>query len=106
MAAKPSTAKATGNAPAAAPVTATPASIRRAAVPEVLTGAEAIVRSHDNLAVDAVYGLPGGTMLPTYAPLFETDSIRHLLVRREQGAGLAAEGYAAASGKLCVCVAT
>ena len=45
MAAKPSTAKATGNAPAAAPVTATPSSIRRAAGPEVLTGAEAIVRS-------------------------------------------------------------
>jgi acetolactate synthase-1/2/3 large subunit len=106
MAAKPSTAKATGNAPAAAPVTATPSSIRRAAGPEVLTGAEAIVRSLEKLEVDTVFGLPGGTILPTYDPLFETDSIRHILVRHEQGAGHAAEGYAAASGKLGVCIAT
>ncbi|WP_209323362.1 acetolactate synthase large subunit [Brevibacterium renqingii] len=106
MAAKPSTAKATGNQPAAGPVTATPSSIRRAAGPEVLTGAQAIVRSLEKLGVDTVFGLPGGTILPTYDPLFETDEIRHILVRHEQGAGHAAEGYAAASGRLGVCIAT
>ncbi|WP_209371267.1 acetolactate synthase large subunit [Brevibacterium renqingii] len=106
MAAKPSTAKAAGNQPAAAPVTATPSSIRRAAGPEVLTGAQAIVRSLEKLGVDTVFGLPGGTILPTYDPLFETDEIRHILVRHEQGAGHAAEGYAAASGRLGVCIAT
>src|SRR5699024_260994 len=95
MAAKPSTAKATGNAPAAAPVTATPSSIRRAAGPEVLTGAQAIVRSLEKLEVDTVFGLPGGTI-----------RIRHILARHEQGAGHAAEGYTAASGKLGVCIAT
>jgi acetolactate synthase-1/2/3 large subunit len=68
MAAKPSTAKATGNAPAATPVTATPSSIRRAAGPEVLTGAEAIVRSLEKLEVDTVFGLPGGTILPDLRP--------------------------------------
>ncbi|MGC2975979.1 acetolactate synthase large subunit [Brevibacterium sp. FAM 25378] len=106
MAAKPSTAKDTGTQPAASPVTATPSSIRRNTGPEVLTGAQAIVRSLEKLEVDTVFGLPGGTILPTYDPLFETDEIRHILVRHEQGAGHAAEGYAAASGKLGVCIAT
>jgi acetolactate synthase-1/2/3 large subunit len=106
MAAKPSTAKPTGSQPGAAPVTATPSSIRRTAGPEVLTGAQAIIRSLEKLGVDTVFGLPGGTILPTYDPLFETDEIRHILVRHEQGAGHAAEGYAAASGKLGVCMAT
>ena len=106
MAAKPSTAKDTGTQPASAPVTATPSSIRRNTGPEVLTGAQAIVRSLEKLEVDTVFGLPGGTILPTYDPLFETEKIRHILVRHEQGAGHAAEGYAAASGKLGVCIAT
>ena len=107
MAATPSAQSAgTGTAPSPASVTATPSSIRRNSTPEVLTGAQAIVRSLELLEVETVFGLPGGTILPTYDPLFETDKIRHILVRHEQGAGHAAEGYAAASGKLGVCIAT
>ncbi len=107
MAATPSAQKAAaGTAQSAPPVTATPTSIRRSSAPEVLTGAQAIVRSLERLGVDTVFGLPGGTILPTYDPLLETDKIRHILVRHEQGAGHAAEGYAAASGRLGVCIAT
>ncbi|MCM1011999.1 acetolactate synthase large subunit [Brevibacterium sp. XM4083] len=107
MAATPSAQKAAaGTAQSAPPVTATPTSIRRSSAPEVLTGAQAIVRSLERLGVDTVFGLPGGTILPTYDPLLETDKIRHILVRHEQGAGHAAEGYASASGRLGVCIAT
>jgi acetolactate synthase-1/2/3 large subunit len=73
---------------------------------ETLTGAQAIIRSLEMLGVDTVFGLPGGAILPTYDPLMDSQKIRHVLVRHEQGAGHAAEGYAAASGKLGVCIAT
>ena len=73
---------------------------------EVLTGAAAIVRSLENLGVDTIFGLPGGAILPTYDPLMDSQKIRHILVRHEQGAGHAAEGYASATGKLGVCIAT
>ncbi|MEY5023745.1 MAG: hypothetical protein RL569_658, partial [Actinomycetota bacterium] len=73
---------------------------------EMLTGAQAIIRSLEMLGVDTVFGLPGGAILPTYDPLMDSKKIRHILVRHEQGAGHAAEGYAAASGKLGVCIAT
>ena len=73
---------------------------------EVLTGAQAIVRSLELLGVTDVFGLPGGAILPTYDPLMDSSKIRHILVRHEQGAGHAAEGYASASGKLGVCIAT
>lgn len=73
---------------------------------ETLTGAQAIIRSLELLGVDTVFGLPGGAILPTYDPLMDSKKIRHILVRHEQGAGHAAEGYAAASGKLGVCIAT
>lgn len=73
---------------------------------EVLTGAQAIVRSLEMLGIEHVFGLPGGTILPTYDPLMDSKKIRHILVRHEQGAGHAAEGYAAASGRLGVCIAT
>ncbi|MDE2592332.1 MAG: acetolactate synthase large subunit [Actinomycetales bacterium] len=73
---------------------------------EVLTGAQAIIRSLENLGVTDVFGLPGGAILPTYDPLMDSKKIRHILVRHEQGAGHAAEGYASASGKLGVCIAT
>jgi acetolactate synthase-1/2/3 large subunit len=66
---------------------------------EMLTGAQAIIRSLEMLGVDTVFGLPGGAILPTYDPLMDSKKIRHILVRHEQGAGHAAEGYAAASGK-------
>ena len=73
---------------------------------EVLTGAQAIVRSLELLGVDTIFGLPGGAILPTYDPLMDSTKIRHILVRHEQGAGHAAEGYASSSGKLGVCIAT
>jgi len=73
---------------------------------EILTGAEAIVRSLELLGIEDIFGLPGGAILPTYDPLMDSKKIRHILVRHEQGAGHAAEGYAAASGKLVVCIAT
>ncbi len=73
---------------------------------ETLTGAQALIRSLEMLGVDTVFGLPGGAILPTYDPLMDSTKVRHILVRHEQGAGHAAEGYAAASGKLGVCIAT
>jgi len=73
---------------------------------EVLTGAQAVIRSLELLGVDTVFGLPGGAILPTYDPLMDSKVIRHILVRHEQGAGHAAEGYASSSGKLGVCIAT
>jgi acetolactate synthase I/II/III large subunit len=73
---------------------------------ETLTGAQAIIRSLEMLGVDTVFGLPGGAILPTYDPMMDSKILRHILVRHEQGAGHAAEGYAAASGKLGVCIAT
>jgi len=73
---------------------------------EILTGAQAIIRSLELLGIEHVFGLPGGAILPTYDPLMDSQKIRHILVRHEQGAGHAAEGYASASGKLGVCIAT
>ena len=73
---------------------------------EVLTGAQAIVRSLELLGVTDIFGLPGGAILPPYDPRMDSTKIRHILVRHEQGAGHAAEGYASASGKLGVCIAT
>ncbi|MFB9774833.1 acetolactate synthase large subunit [Brevibacterium otitidis] len=72
----------------------------------MLTGAQAVVRTLERLGVDTVFGLPGGTILPTYDPLLDSEKINHVLVRHEQGAGHAAEGYAAATGKVGVCMAT
>ena len=73
---------------------------------EILTGAQSIVRSLEMLGIDTIFGLPGGAILPTYDPLMDSTKIRHILVRHEQGAGHAAEGYASATGKLGVCIAT
>ena len=70
-----------------------------------LTGAQALVRSLEQEGVEVVFGLPGGTILPTYDPLLSS-SVRHILVRHEQGAGHAAEGYAWATGRTGVCIAT
>lgn len=73
--------------------------------PERLTGAEAIVRSLELLGVTDVFGLPGGAILPTYDPLLDS-KLNHILVRHEQGAGHAAEGYAIASGEVGVAIVT
>jgi len=79
--------------------------VRTASAP-VLTGAEAVVRSLELLGVTDVFGLPGGAILPVYDPLMDSTGVRHILVRHEQGAGHAAEGYAAASGRVGVAIAT
>ena len=87
-------------------VSAVPRPPARAASAPVLTGAQAVVRSLELLGVTDVFGLPGGAILPVYDPLMDTSEIRHILVRHEQGAGHAAEGYAAASNKVGVAIAT
>jgi acetolactate synthase-1/2/3 large subunit len=71
-----------------------------------LTGAQSLVRSLEELAVDVVFGIPGGAILPAYDPLFDSQRLRHILVRHEQGAGHAATGYAQATGRVGVCMAT
>ncbi|MBZ4486057.1 acetolactate synthase large subunit [Microbacterium sp. cx-55] len=79
--------------------------VRSSSAP-IMTGAEAVVRSLDLLGVTDVFGLPGGAIMPVYDPLMDDDAVRHILVRHEQGAGHAAEGYAAASGRIGVAIAT
>ncbi|SEQ14923.1 acetolactate synthase, large subunit [Mycobacterium sp. 88mf] len=74
--------------------------------PQQLTGAQAVVRSLEELGVDIVFGIPGGAVLPVYDPLFDSQKLRHVLVRHEQGAGHAASGYAHATGKVGVMMAT
>jgi len=73
---------------------------------ERMTGSQAIVRTLEDLGVTDVFGLPGGAILPTYDPLYDSKKVRHILVRHEQGAGHAAQGYAVSSGKTGVCIAT
>ncbi|WP_103663175.1 acetolactate synthase large subunit [Microbacterium sp. CJ77] len=86
--------------------TAIPRPPARTASAPVLTGAEAVVRSLELLGVTDVFGLPGGAILPVYDPLMDSTALRHILVRHEQGAGHAAEGYASASGRIGVAIAT
>ncbi|WP_125107792.1 acetolactate synthase large subunit [Gulosibacter massiliensis] len=74
--------------------------------PERMTGAAAVVRTLELLGVTDVFGLPGGAILPAYDAILDAKTLNHILVRHEQGAGHAAEGYAAASGKVGVCIAT
>jgi len=74
--------------------------------PEVLTGSGAILRSLEHLGVKDVFGLPGGAIIPFYDELMASTAIRHILVRHEQGAGHAAEGYASSTNKVGVAIAT
>ncbi|HXR68664.1 MAG TPA: acetolactate synthase large subunit [Dermatophilaceae bacterium] len=71
-----------------------------------VTGAQSLVMALEAIGVDTVFGIPGGAILPAYDPLLDSTTVRHILVRHEQGAGHAAEGYASASGKVGVCMAT
>ncbi len=87
-----------------APKSGAPAPKRIA--PYQLTGAESVVRSLEELDVDIIFGIPGGAVLPVYDPLFDSQKLRHVLVRHEQGAGHAASGYAHATGKVGVMMAT
>jgi len=73
---------------------------------ESMTGAQSLVRSLEHAGVDVVFGIPGGAILPAYDPLMDSRQVRHILVRHEQGAGHAAEGYAQATGRVGVCMAT
>ena len=73
---------------------------------ETMSGAESLVRSLEHADVDVVFGIPGGAILPAYDPLMDSPTVRHILVRHEQGAGHAAEGYAVATGRVGVCMAT
>jgi acetolactate synthase I/II/III large subunit len=70
------------------------------------TGAQALVMALERVGVDTVFGIPGGAVLPAYDPLLDSKLIRHILVRHEQGAGHAASGYAHATGRVGVCMAT
>src|SRR3954469_3014930 len=73
--------------------------------PVPTSGAGALVRSLEALGVEVAFGIPGGAILPAYDPLYDS-KVRHILVRHEQGAGHAATGYAQATGKVGVCIAT
>jgi acetolactate synthase I/II/III large subunit len=88
--------------PAAKP----PAVQPKRVAPEQRTGAQSVIRSLEELDVEVIFGIPGGAVLPVYDPLFDSKKLRHVLVRHEQGAGHAASGYAHATGKVGVCMAT
>jgi len=80
-------------------VAASPATVRA-------TGAQALVYALERVGANVVFGIPGGAILPAYDPLLDSRAIRHILVRHEQGAGHAATGYAQATGRVGVCMAT
>jgi acetolactate synthase-1/2/3 large subunit len=71
----------------------------------VMNGATSLVKSLEAAGVDVMFGIPGGAILPAYDPIYDS-TIRHILVRHEQGAGHAATGYAQVTGRAGVCIAT
>jgi acetolactate synthase-1/2/3 large subunit len=71
-----------------------------------MLGSDAILRALEHEGVDVAFGIPGGAILPTYDAIARGTSVRHILARHEQGAGHMAEGYARASGKVGVAIAT
>ena len=71
-----------------------------------MTGAKMVVQALKDQGVDVVFGYPGGAVLPIYDEIFQQNEIRHVLVRHEQGAVHAAEGYARSTGKPGVCLVT
>jgi acetolactate synthase-1/2/3 large subunit len=71
-----------------------------------MTGAEIVITALKEQGVEVMFGYPGGAVLPIYDALYNSDGIRHILVRHEQGAGHAAEGYARTTGKPGVCLVT
>ena len=92
--------------PTPATVAAASRGVAQASKPERINGAEAIVRSLEELGTGVVFGLPGGAVLPLYEALYSSEKLRHVLVRHEQGAGHAATGYAQVTGEVGVCIAT
>ena len=73
---------------------------------EKMTGAEALVRSLEDLGVKDVFGVPGGAILPVYDSIKDDTKFRFVLMRHEQAAGHAAEGYALSTGQVGVCIVT
>jgi acetolactate synthase-1/2/3 large subunit len=71
-----------------------------------MTGAQSLITALEHAGAENVFGIPGGAILPAYDPLFDSTKLRHILVRHEQGAGHAAQGYATATGRVGVCMAT
>src|ERR1700712_1089007 len=71
-----------------------------------MTGAEIVLRALKDNGVEHIFGYPGGAVLPIYDEIFQQDDIQHILVRHEQGAGHAAEGYARSTGKVGVMLVT
>ncbi len=71
-----------------------------------ITAAEALVRCLEKENVEVIFGYPGGANLPVYDALYHSSRIKHVLVRHEQGAAHAADGYARVTGKVGVCMAT
>jgi acetolactate synthase-1/2/3 large subunit len=94
------------DSPAVPTASPRPPKATRPAEPEILTGSGAVLRSLKNLGITDVFGLPGGAIIPFYDELMADTDIRHILVRHEQGAGHAAEGYAASSNRVGVAIAT
>src|SRR6056297_678895 len=73
---------------------------------QTMTGAEMVIKALVDQGVDVVFGYPGGAVLPIYDVLFKQNQVRHILVRHEQGAAHAAEGYARSTGKVGVVLVT
>ena len=73
---------------------------------ELMTGAEIVLKALADQGVATVFGYPGGAVLPIYDEFFQQDKVKHILVRHEQGATHAAEGYARSTGKVGVVLAT
>src|SRR3712207_6102275 len=73
---------------------------------EMMTGAEMVIHALQDQGVEHVFGYPGGAVLPIYDALFHQEKVKHVLVRHEQGAVHAAEGYARSSGKVGVVLVT
>jgi len=101
----PSKAAASAQSAGASPSAASPPAAPPALAIKV-TGAQALVLAMERVGVEVVFGIPGGAVLPAYDPLLDSKQIRHILVRHEQGAGHAAAGYAQATGRTGVCMAT
>ncbi|MEP0314594.1 acetolactate synthase 3 large subunit [Hyphomonas sp.] len=84
----------------------THAKTKPAAATLTMTGAEIVITALKEQGVEVMFGYPGGAVLPIYDALYNSDGIRHILVRHEQGAGHAAEGYARTTGQPGVCLVT
>jgi len=85
---------------------ATAAGSQETSHPREMTGAEMVIQAMIDQGVESIFGYPGGAVLPIYDELFQQDKVQHILVRHEQGAGHAAEGYARSTGKVGVLLVT